>query len=142
MYKRGMFKLFFVLYIALVLAVTGCADRKSRFKELNIQESLREIVIRYVNAEYSGDNEELITLTKEAAQEAVKSGELSIFKNHKLNGISSIYFEKQKESTFYRIKVTVSSTVEDSTIPSQYYEHILFKNYGNKWYIVKVERDT
>lgn len=39
-------------------------------------------------------------------------------------------------------KGVVSSTVEDSTIPSQYYEHILFKNYGDKWYIVKVERDT
>lgn len=87
------------------------------------------------------ENNTLKLITKEAAAEAVKKGELDIFKLHKLNQIVSYYYTEIDEQDQRTVVIRVNSTTNKEMIATEYFEHLSFKKFGDKWYIVKVERD-
>lgn len=108
----------------------------------SIEEELKRITTQYIKAENNGDINTLLTITKEDALNAVKNGELNMFQSHKLEKIISFNIVKTELPNTYRMIATVSSFDPNASFQSIYYEHLRFKDFNNKWFIIKIERDA
>jgi len=108
----------------------------------SIEKELKRITTQYIKAEYDGDINTLLTITREDALNTVKSGELQIFQSHKLDKIVSFNIARTKLLNTYLMIATVSSYEPNAAVPTIYYEHLWFKDFNNKWFIIKIERDA
>lgn len=140
--KVSSLRLILTFISCITLLFAGCSDRQDRLKQFDVDETIRGLAEQYIKAQYAGDTATLSAITREAAAEAVESGELEIFKSHKLNRILSFNFIKTEEPYQRLVIAAVESAPEDKASASNYYEHLYFKKFEGKWYIVKVERDA
>lgn len=102
-----------------------------------IQEELKNMSMQFIAAEYEGDREKLLEITRKDAKKAVENGELDIFKSHKLDGIVYFNFVERENPDEYLVIVAVAPINE--TI---YYEHLIFNRFDGDWLITQIERDV
>ena len=105
-------------------------------------EQQKNTVTRFIMAEYSGDIDTLLSITKDDANIAVRNGELNRLKSHKLDRIVSATVIPTGSPESFMLIVAVSSQDPGGKVPTIYYEHLQMRKFNDKWFIVKIERDA
>lgn len=106
-----------------------------------IQETLKTITMEFITAEYKGDTANLLELTKENAEKAVKSGELDIFKTHKFKQIVYFNFINNNPDE-YLVIISLETQTDPNFDATTCFEHLTFKKIKNEFYITNIERDV
>jgi len=105
-------------------------------------EQQMNLVTKFIMAEYSGDIDTLLSITKDEANVAVRNGELNIFKSHKLDRIVSTTIVPIESPKSIKLIVAVNSQGPGRKVPTVYYEHLQIRKFNDKWFIIKIERDA
>ncbi len=105
-------------------------------------EQQKNIVTSFIMAEYSGDIDTLLSITKEDANVDVRNGELNIFKSYKLDRIISTTIVPMESPNSFMLIVAVNSQGPGAKVLTVSYEHLQMRKFNNKWFVVKFERDA
>lgn len=103
-------------------------------------EQQRALIKTFVNAEYSGDINTLLSITKEEANTRVRNNEITRYQTHKFDLIMFTTVGPN-EPGIRKFIVSVQSIV-NGKYPERSDEHLTMKKIDDKWYVVKIEYDA
>ncbi|QOS98690.1 hypothetical protein JNUCC42_19805 [Brevibacterium sp. JNUCC-42] len=129
---------FITLLLPPFLLLAACGNNTTMSQ--SVESTLKNIASQYIEAEYKGDKELLMRVTREEARKSVEEDQLSIFKDQHLDQIINTKITKISDSE-YDLVVTVSSSPKEKEQPTNYFENLTITKQNEEWLITKVTRD-
>ncbi|AIG24927.1 hypothetical protein EGH10_08775 [Brevibacillus laterosporus] len=128
----------FITLLLSFLLLAACGNQSTMNQ--NVESTLKNLAVQYIEAEYKGDKELLMKVTGEEAKKDVEEDHLNIFKDQHLDHIVDTKIEKISD-TEYSLVVTVSSSPKENEQPTNYTENLTMTKYNEEWLITKVTRE-